>query len=553
MIKDILFIGGSLGLFLYGMRVMSDGLQKAAGERLHNILNLMTINRFAAMMTGFVITAIIQSSSAVTVMVVGFVNAGLLSLIQAIGVILGSNVGTTVTGWMVAFLGFKVEISLVALPSIGIGIVLLFVKRLQLEDWGEALIGFGVLFLGLKFLKDSMPDIRSNLEILQFLSRYMGMGLPSFLIFVAAGTLVTMVVQSSSAAMAVTLTMAHAGWIDFPTAAAVVLGENIGTTITAYLASLGTTADARRAARVHMIVKTLGVVWIAFIFRPFLSLVDWIIPGSVTGNDGVTIHLAMFHTLFNVANTLLFIGLVPYLARLAQKIVRPKPAEEQRVYRLKYISTAIQDTPEINILNARRELCRMADVISEMFVIFLQVFSNPQKKMKAEVRRMKDMEELTDQMQEEISRYLVACSQENLNESSATNVNAMIRIVGELESIADSCFNLILLSQRRYDKKITLARKATEGIQSYSQLVMDFIEFNKRHLNERLSEEELDSAFELERRIDKYRDALKKTAQARLKKDSRIKSELLFMDFVGHLEHIGDYSLNISQALRRMK
>lgn len=553
MIKEVLFIGGSLGLFLYGMRVMSDGLQKAAGDRLQRILNLITANRFAAMMTGLFVTAIIQSSSAVTVMVVGFVNAGLLTLVQAIGVILGSNIGTTATGWMVAYLGFKVDVSLVALPSVGIGILFLFVRRLRLQEWGEVLIGFGILFLGLKFLKESMPDIKNNPEALRFLSSFMDRGFGSFLIFVAAGTIVTMIVQSSSAAMAVTLTMAYTGWIDFPTAAAIVLGENIGTTITAYLASLGTSVDARRAARVHMLIKTLGVVWIAFIFKPFLAMVDWIIPGDISGNDAITIHLAMFHTLFNVANTLVFIWLVPQLARTVRWMVRERESDKSEKYTLKYVATVVQETAEMNIMNARREVTRMSSAAKEMLSLFRDLFAEPGKKAKKRSQRMEELETLTDQMQEEISRYLVECARENLTESSATNVNLMIRIVGEIESIGDSCFNLMLLVRRRDNKSVTFSAKSTTEMVRYIDLVARFVEFNNSYLDDRLTSENLELAYDYERQIDATRKRLRKAAQNRLKKDSRIRSELLYLDFVGHLEHIGDYSLNISQALSRMQ
>jgi phosphate:Na+ symporter len=285
MFATIVEIAGSLALFIYGMKVMSDGVQKAAGERLHRIMNYMTGNRFAGVLTGFLITGIIQSSSATTVMVVSFVNAGLLSLNQSIGVIMGANIGTTVTGWIVALLGFKVKITALALPAVAVGLVLVLARRLRKREWGEALIGFGLLFLGLQFLKGSVPEIRDNPEVLHFLSRYTDMGLLSFLIFVCAGTVLTVVVQSSSAAMAITLTMAYAGWIDFPTAAAIVLGENIGTTVTAFVASIGTSVNARRAARVHLLFNVAGVLWMAAAFNPFLRLVELLVPGDLGGQN----------------------------------------------------------------------------------------------------------------------------------------------------------------------------------------------------------------------------------------------------------------------------
>jgi phosphate:Na+ symporter len=484
-------------------------------------------------------------------MVVGFVNAGLLSLAQAIGVIMGANIGTTVTGWIIAILGFKVNVTAFALPAIGIGLPLLFIKRLKRGEWGETFIGFGLLFLGLKFLKDSVPDIRENPEVLEFLRTYTGMGILSHVIFICCGTILTIIIQSSSAAMAITLTIAYLGWIDFPTAAAIVLGENIGTTITAYLASFGTRANARRAARVHMIFNVVGVIWISFIFNPFIRLIDLVVPGDISGREGITTHLAMFHTMFNVANTLLFIGFIPQLASLAERLVKATDKEEKQ-YRLKYISTGLQDTPEINILNAKKELTSMCTITEQMFGIFLDVFNHPKKKMKKQVEELKEMEDFVDQMQEELTRYLAQCAKENLNDQSAQNVSAMIRIINELENISDSCYNLILLSQRRYDKKILFSSKALKQIGPYTLIVKDFLAFNNKHLNGSVSNDDLKKAFKLERKINRYRNNLKKAAQRRLQKGSDVSAEILYIDTLSQIERIGDYSLRISRALRLM-
>ena len=553
MFATIVEIAGSLALFIYGMKVMSDGIQKAAGERLHRIMNYMTGNRFAGVLTGFLITGIIQSSSATTVMVVSFVNAGLLSLNQSIGVIMGANIGTTVTGWIVALLGFKVKITALALPAVAVGLVLVLTRRLRKREWGEALIGFGLLFLGLQFLKDSVPDIRDNPEVLRFLSRCTDRGLLSFLIFVCAGTVLTVVVQSSSAAMAMTLTMAYAGWIDYPTAAAIVLGENIGTTVTAFLASIGTSVNARRAARAHLIFNVAGVLWMAAVFDPFLRLVDLIVPGDLAGQNGITSHLAMFHTLFNITNTAAFVGFVPYFARVVEFLVRERKGERGKVYRLEYIATGIQDTAEINILHARREVSHMAEVTDGMFADFLKVFNHPKKKMAADVEQLKETEDYTDQMQEQISRYLVECLKENLNEVSANNVHAMIRIVDELESIADSCYKLVLLAQRRYDKKILFSDKAWRDVEAYTTSVMEFLQYNRQFLNEHKETIDLEKAYELENRIDDFRNTMKKAARRRLAKGANVRAELLFIDILSQIEHIGDFSLNISQAIRQMR
>ncbi len=549
MIGTILQTAGSLALFLYGMKVMSDGIQKAAGERLHRILGLMTVNRFAGVLTGVAITAIVQSSSATTVMVVSFVNAGLLPLTQSIGIIMGANIGTTVTGWIVALLGFKVKLYVVSLPAIGVGMVLLLAKRLGKRDWGEAIIGFGLLFLGLKFLKDSVPDIGSNPEALAFLRGLAGRGLLSFAAFVAAGTALTIIVQSSSAAMAITLTMAYLGWVDFATAAALVLGENIGTTITANLASINTSVDARRAARLHLLFNVCGVVWMAILYPYFIRLVDFIVPGAIEGKDGITAHLAMFHTLFNVANTLIFVGFARHLGLLAEKLVKDRKGEVRGAYHLKYVSTAIQETPEINLVKAQREIHKMAGVVEDMFQTFLRIFENPKKKMGDVVAAIKETEEYTDQMREQISLFLVNCMRENLNETAANNVNVMVRVIDELESIGDGCLNLVLLAARRYDKKIRLPQKAVEEIAPYTTLVQEFLAFNREHLEDHLSARDLQKAYELEDKINRYRNLLKKQAQKRLKRGANVRAEILYIDILRQIERLGDYCLNLSKAM----
>ncbi len=550
MVLTLLHIIGSLGLFLLGMKIMSDGIQKTAGHRMHAVLNFMTKNRFTSVLTGFSITGLIQSSSATTVMAVSFVNAGLLSLIQASGVIMGANIGTTVTGWIVAIFGFKFNISAISLPVIGIGLPFYFVKRFRKESIGEILMGFGILFLGLSMLKDSVPDIRNNPEVLAFLTQYTWKGISSFWLFVSVGTVLTVIVQSSSAAMAITLTLAYLGWIDFQTAAAIVLGENIGTTITAYLASLNANTNAKRASRVHTLFNVLGVVWMMFFFRLFIRFIDFIVPGDIEGQDGITSHLAMFHTMFNIINTALFIGFIKQLAFLATKLVKPGKLESLTEYDFPYIATSLQDTPELNILKAEVELKKMFQIVEDMFSAFLTVFDNPKKKMKNEVEQLKEMEEITDRMQEAISLYLVQCSNENLTESSAQNVTAMIRIVDELESIGDSCYNLILLTQRKYDKKIKFSPEAIEALKPYKAAVMEFLKFNQSKLNTPFSDEDLRNAYNLEKKIDTFRDSLKRLSRKRLKGGAQVKAELLYLDILKHIEHIGDFSLNISKALR---
>ncbi len=556
MFYSILMIIGSLGLFLFGMKTMSDGIQKAAGDRLHSILNFMTGNRVMAVLTGFSITAIVQSSSASTVMVVSFVNAGLLSLQQAIGVIMGANIGTTVTGWIVAILGFKVKMAALALPAIGIGFVLLMAKKLNKVDLGQTLIGFGLLFMGLDYLKNSVPDIQAYPEVLQYVQHLTGHGIFSFLLFVLIGTVLTVIVQSSSAAMAITLTMAYAGWIDFPTAASIVLGENIGTTVTAYLASIGTSVNARRASRAHTLFNLFGVLWMAFLFTPFLHLVDLIVPGAMFGAsvDATLLpaHLAMFHTLFNIINTFICIFFVPQFAAIVKKIV-PDDKNAPETYSLKYISASIQDTPELYLLTVKRELNKMADIVCDMFSGFWEIFSNPDTKMKNEVEEYKKMEDLTDKMQEEITKFLSQCSLDSMNKVSAANVYSMMRITNELESVGDSCFNLIILTERRYKKKIDFDAETLELLTPYIELVTRFIGFIKSHLNEHVNSENMAVAMKIEKEINKMRKALKETATDKMQSGFDVRGGLLYIDIVRHVEQIGDHCMNITESLEQIR
>jgi phosphate:Na+ symporter len=549
-IYSILRIAGSLGLFLYGMKVMSDGIQRTAGDGLQKVLNFMTINRFAAALTGFVVTALVQSSSATTVMVVSFVNAGLLSLTQAIGVIMGANIGTTVTGWIVALIGFKFSIVTIALPAIGIGLPLVFSKRLGKQDLGEILIGFGILFLGLDFLKDSVPDIKSHPEYLEFLARFSDWGFLSFILFVAVGTILTVVIQSSSASMAITLTMAYSGWIDYPTAAAIIIGSNIGTTVTAYLAAIGTNTNAKRASRAHILFNIFGAVIMIIIYNPFLRLVDFIVPGDPATAAAIPEHLAMFHTLFNISNTALFIWFIPQFARLVEKLVPETMDDFDLKYHFKYISTGIQDMAELNLMKARAEISKMAAISEEMFDKFLTIFDKPNKKMSGKVKKLKDMEDFTDQMQEQITAYLIECSSEGLNEDGMRTSTAMIRIVNELESIGDSCLNLIILSERRYNKEIEISEDALVLLKPITKTVSEFLKFITDNMVNHFTEKELNAAIKFETKVDKERKSLRRDSRKRLQTGSDVKAELLYLDLVKHIEHIGDYALNIAEALK---
>lgn len=550
MIGILLQLLGAVGVFLFGMRIMSDGIQKVAGERLQTALDYMTSNRVIAVLTGFLITGIIQSSSATTVMVVGFTNAGLLKLTQAIGVIFGANIGTTVTTWLVSFLGFKAEVTIFALPIVGFGFPFMLSKYKHRRDLGETLIGFGLLFLGLGFLKDTVPDI--NEETLCFIARYSHMGFLTFLICVAVGTIMTTVLESSSVAMAITVTLAFKGYVNFESAAAICLGQNIGTTIKVFIVSIGTSVNARRAARSHFFFNFIGVIWVAFVFHQFCRLVLWLAPWDSSLQSNLPLNLALFHTIFNVTNTLLFLPFLGKFASLIETLFKPPELDRYRHYQLQYISTGVPDAAQLNILNARAEVNRLGDIIEKMFDKYLKAFLAPDRKIRELVEEVKDLEELTDQMQEEISKYLVKCYQEELSETNIKIVNAMMRIVHELENVADSIFKLTVLSKKKFDKAIDFQPKAEEDLRAYSGLIKDFIGLYKNHLSTEFDNREIEKAYHLENEVNQMRDSLSKSARKRLQKGSEVKSELLYIDLVKCLENIGDNSLNIAQALRLM-
>jgi len=357
---DILQLVGALGLFLFGMKVMSDALLRLAGNKMRSILATMTSNRFLGIATGFLITSVIQSSSATTLMVVSFSNASLLTLPEAISVIMGANIGTTITAWLITLLGFKVSMSTIALPLVGFGFLFTFSKKAQTQNWGGFIIGFAVLFIGLQFLKDAMPDINENPEILEFLKRYTNAGFWSVLLFLLIGTILTLIIQSSSATMALTLIMTAQGWIPFELAAAMVLGENIGTTITANIAAIVGNFQAKRTARAHFIFNVLGVIWMLVLFYPFLQLISWMVQKLGSASPFVTaaavpVALSLFHTVFNVLNTFILVWFIKPIARLVEKMVPETITPEKDIEVPKYLEKKMLQYPETAIATLFKE------------------------------------------------------------------------------------------------------------------------------------------------------------------------------------------------------
>ena len=423
---DFLTLIGSLGLFLYGMKLMSEALQKVAGSKLRNFLAAMTSNRVMGVLTGLSITAIIQSSSATTVMIVSFVNAGLLTLSESAGVIMGANIGTTITAWIISILGFKVKMSVLAYPIIGIGFPLVFSKKTRNQSWGQVLLGFALLFIGLESLKSSVPNIGENPGILEFITNFTGMGFASNLIFLVLGTLLTVVIQSSSATMALTLVMCNNGWIGFDSAAAMVLGENIGTTITANLAAMVANTTAKRAARLHLLFNVVGVIWVLAIFPFFLKAVDSIAsPASgksaFVDATAVPIALSLFHTIFNVLNVLIQIWGVKLLVNLVKKLVPEKEDEEE--FGLKYINFGMLSTSELSLIQVKKEIIVYAQQTKKLFNRLNNMLDEKkERKFLKQLEKVRLGESKSDEMEISIAKYLSKVAEGELSKKSSQTI-----------------------------------------------------------------------------------------------------------------------------------
>ncbi|MDR1748327.1 MAG: Na/Pi cotransporter family protein [Spirochaetaceae bacterium] len=538
---------GSLGFLLYGMKMLSDGIQKTAGEKLHKVLGYMTGNRFLAVLTGLIITMIIQSSSATTVMVVSFVNAGLLTLTQSIGVIFGANIGTTITAWIVSLIGFNFNLTAFAVPAFGLGFLLTFVRSWKKQGLGETIMGFGLLFLGLDMLSHSLPAI--DADTISFLSAFTDRGALSTLIGIFAGCLITVIIHSSSASTAIIITLAFRGLLSWEFSAAMVLGSNVGTTIDAVLASIGTKVNARRAALVHVLFNVIGTILAAIFLRPLLMLVDVLIPGPV--DAAITTHIAMLHTVFNVLCTILFLPFVKQLAALTERIIKPEVNETPEVYRLDFGSPGIKENAESYIIRAEKELSDMTDVATRMVDILTSSLGTDKDTQStiSQLSKLAELEEYTDQMQEELSKFLLSSSELPLSDRTKKNITVMLHIVDDIESITDSCYSVALLLNRSIEKKMKFQNDDIDRLCPYINLVQRFLAFIKKHINSHLSSEGLVTARNFEDEIDRFRRNLKKVARKRLKAGADVKAELLYLDIVRHIERMGDHAFDIAESL----
>ena len=556
---SVFTILGALGMFLYGMNLMSGGLQKAAGSKMRGFLTAMTSNPFKGVMTGVGITSVIQSSSATTVMTVGFVNAGLLTLSQAVGVIMGANIGTTITAWMVSLLGFKADIATFAVPLMALGFLFSLSKRDKRRHISELIIGFSLLFLGLSLMKGAVPDLRETPEVLAFIQNWTSYGFGSVLIFLLLGTILTLVLQSSSATMALTLIMVNMGWIPFEMGAAMVLGENIGTTITANIAAAVGNANARRAAMAHTLFNVFGVIWALALFTPFLKLVGltitWFgLPNPLEVNDGTSAlyGVSMLHTLFNVINTCILIWFVPVIVKLSEKLIRERKRETEETIKLKFIDAGHLSTAELAVGQARNEVVHFAEISRRGVDSIRTAINATNDKEFEEIReRLVKYEEISDRIEYEIAQFLNALPEDSISEETRTETKRMYKIIGELESLGDSGESISRILSRRnsHGKTFTDEQKAKietmlKAVDKAYGIMIDNLKAEKfEPLGLRL-------ATDCEIEINDLRNNIREEEIHKIETDgSNYQSSVYYLDTVSEIERMGDYIINISQAL----
>ena len=568
-ILQIFTLLGALGMFLYGMNLMSSGLQKAAGDKLRGFLSAMTSNPFKGVLTGLGITSIIQSSSATTVMVVSFVNAGLLTLTQAIGVIMGANIGTTVTAWLVAWLGFKADISILAIPLMLFGFLFSNSKKNKHQNIGELIVGFSLLFLGLSFMKESVPDLNETPQVLEFVRNWSSYGFGSVLLFLAFGTILTLVLQSSSATMAITLIMLSMGWIPFHMACAMVLGENIGTTITANIAAAVGNTQAKRAAMSHTIFNVFGVIWALILFKPFTALVGKVIElfglpnpaaegfavveGDMSSSTAALYGLSMLHTMFNTINTLILVWFIKYIEKAVVWIIKPKN-QEAEPFRLKYISAGPLATPELAAAQAFDEIVHFAEISRNGLGYAKQAIAADAKHFDELREKLVKYEEISDRIEYEIAAFLNGVSAGDISEATRVKIKAMYKIIGELESLGDSGEAISRMLSRRNEHKKSFDTATIEKINlmiakvdsAYEVMIANLIAAHEGTLTS------IANAYDAEEQINALRNELREAEiEALDNNDKNYQTSVYYIDIINELEHMGDFMINISQSLER--
>lgn len=560
---SILQLAGSLGIFLYGMKLMSEGLQKVAGDRMRSILAAMTKNNLTRVLTGLLVTAVIQSSSATTVMIVSFVNAGLLTLAQSVGVIMGANIGTTITAWLISIVGFKFDISAAAIPLIGIGLPFLFSKKGNRKSIGEFILGFALLFMGLNFLKDSVPKIEPGSPMLEFIAGFSGSGMVPVLIFVLIGTVLTMVIQSSSATMALTLIMCSNGWIPFELAAAMVLGENIGTTITANIAASVANISAKRAARSHLIFNVFGVIWVLLVFHPFVNLIDYILVQFKAGSPllqiaAIPFGLSLFHTMFNVSNTIILIGFTPYIVKLSTIMVKTKKSDEEEIFRLQYIERGILSTSELSLYQAKQEIEVYVKRTKKMFGLVKELLKETREKEFAEqYKRIVKYEEISDNTEVEIAAYLAKISEGDLSEESGKRLQGMYKMIDNIESIADSVQKIARNLENKRAAGVYFEPEMRDKIMQMFALVdraFDVMIENTNNGYTKIHDEHMAVAYGAEDEINELRTSLiEEHIKAIELGYYKYNAGVFYSNIISDAEHLGDFIINVSEDIYEIK
>ena len=574
---DFLTLLGAVGIFLYGMTLMSEGLQKAAGNGLRNILGAMTRNRFTGALTGFSITALIQSSSASTVMVVSFVSAGLMTLAQSVAVIMGANVGTTATAWIITLFGFKVDIGAFAIPLIAFCIPLLFSSHSRRKSIGEIILGFALLFIGLDWIEANVPDLKSSPEIFGFLTQYADMGYVSVLLFVAIGIVATMIIQSSSAAIAIVLIMCTKGWITFDLACAMILGSNIGTTITPIIASLGANLAAKRAALCHLMFNVLGTLWALALFIPFTDLTVWVTDSlgqgdptqlygyinSTTNPDPAQVAmmagwasfgLSIFHTIFNAINLSVMIWMTNFYVKVVEKLIPSKRRGDDE-FQLTYISSGRVAASELNMAQAEKEIGVYAKRVNRMLdmaqdLVHAKEGSEEFNKLYS---RLEKYEEISDRMEIEIANYLNRCAEGRLSNQGKQRIAAMLNIISEIESIGDSCFGVAKILARKQESRVPFNDEIYENIDRMFAYVKKSMK-NMLVLLEDLEdvrEEDIIVSYNYEREINNLRNSLRITNIENINNQHyEYQAGIYYMDLIGDLERTGDYIINVVDTVK---
>lgn len=601
-ILDFLGLLGAVGLFLYGMKVMSEGLQKAAGDRLRSILGSMTRNRVTGTVTGFFITALIQSSSASIVMVVSFVNAGLVSLAQSMAVIFGANVGTTFTAWMLTLFGFKVDISAYAIPLMSIAVIMLFSSKSRTKSMGEFLIGFALLFLGLDMISNYVPDLQNNPEMFEFLQSYAKLGFTSVLIFFGVGCVVTMIIQSSAATFAITLIMFSRGWINFDLACAIVLGSAVGTTITPILASMSGNVAAKRTAAGHLLFNILGSIWCLALFYKFSDMILWITDQIGTGNpnnlydtvnnlketdpqvynhlfDGkptedaelnlridsqipliktlqfqASVGLCVFYSTYKLINLFVMIWFTKLYVKVVEWLIPAKKSGDEE-FQLKFISGALMSASELNITQAEKEMYVYAERVGRMIEMARElVHTKPgSDEFNKRYSRLEKYEEISDRMELEIANYLNRCAEGRLSNQSKRRLSAMMAIDSEIESIADCCLGIGKILLRKQQSNVHFNEEIYKNIDVMFDYVNEAMTSLLKLLEnfDTVTENDLITCYNHEREINNMRNTLRLANVANINDHHyEYQSGIYYMDIVATLEKTGDYIVNVVDTMK---